>query len=237
MKTIEQLQQEQAKQLAKLEYELNVAAAMPVTPDRVMATTLGEPWVTYKVKGIRPVIELMQRFTVVSMSVLKDGCTSVKPLEQMKPEKRDNANGTYACTLTVNEGDRISVNAKFHFFARVEPIGLVRVIADIEGPDYIGGYRALGAVISEQRDRNRNNRITARSYSANPRLYGLFDHRINWATGDMGPIKTGANIEYFLCAEFEGDTPGAQQRHALDQLTNLCDQVEPLPQTDGESEQ
>lgn len=235
MKTIEQLKQEQQKQLAKLEFELNVAAAMPVTPDRVMQTGLGEPWVTYKVQGIRPVIELMKKFTVVSMSVLKDGCTSVKPLEQMKPEKRDNATGDYACALTVNQMAGSQPQAKIHFFARVEPIGLVRVIADITGPDYIGAYRELSAVVSEQRDRN--NRLTSRTYSANPRLYGLFDHLINWATGDTGPLKTSANIEYFLCAETEGDRHGFEQFHAIAQLTNLCDEVEPAAELDGESGQ
>lgn len=235
MKTIDQLKAEQSAQLAKLEYELNVANAMPLTPDRVMQTALGEPWVTYKVKGIRPVIDLMRAFVVVPMVMLKDGCTYIKPLEQIKPEKHEKTTGTYAVSLTVNQGSGFGPDVKLYFFARVEAIGLIRVCINVDGPDYIGMYKALAADVSEQRDRN--NRITARSYSANTRLYSLCDNLINWSSGDSGPIKTSANIQYFFCADVDGDSPGAEQSHTIGQLTNLCDMVEPENAAGTESEQ
>jgi hypothetical protein len=235
MKTIEQLKIEQEKALAALQGELGLAAALPLPPDRVMFTgkAIGTPWITYKVKGLRGAIDVFKAFTIVPTSVLKEGCTSVKPAELVPVEKQEKAEGTYAAWIDVRQGDGFGPNAEFLFFARIPGHGVVRVCADIEGPGYIGVYRQLGATVREERG-GRGNRITGRTFSANGELYALTDYRIQWASGDMGPVKTSANISYFLCADQCDDMPGASQSHALAQLEIIIDKFEPLPEQAGE---
>ena len=51
---------------------------------------------------------------------------------------------------------------------------------------------------------------------------------INWASGDVGSVKTAARIEYFLYSDIQDDdAPGASLSHALGQLVNLVDEIEP----------
>lgn len=229
MKTIDQLNADHARAVATLTAELAVASALPVTPHRVMQTgkSIGAPWATYKVKGLRGALELIQRFNVVPVTVLRDSCASVKPAEQIAEDKQDKASGNYAAWLNVKEMQGYSASAELLFFTRIDGVGLVRVCADIEGPDYIGAYSALRPVAREERDR-RTSRVIARTFSANGELYAMTDYRIVWSSGDTGPVKTSSEISYFLCADQLGDLPGAEQSHALAQLGTLSDKFEPM---------
>lgn len=228
MKTIDQLNADHARAVATLTAELAVASALPVTPHRVMQTgkSIGAPWATYKVKGLRGALELIRQFNVVPATVLRDSCTSIKPVEQIAEDKHGKASGNYAAWLNVSEMQGYSASAKLLFFTRVEGFGLVRVCADIEGPDYIGAYSALRPVAREQRDRN--NRVISRTFAANDELYAMTDYRIIWNSGDSSPVKTSSEISYFLCADQMDDLPGAKQSHALAQLGTLADKFEPI---------
>ena len=229
MKTIEQLNADHARAVATLTAELAIAKALPVAPHSVMQTgkSIGAPWATYKVKGLRGALELFRQFNVVPATVLRDSCTSVKPAEQIAEDKQDKASGNYAAWLNVEEMQGYSASAQLLFFTRVDGVGLVRVCAKIEGPDYIGAYSALRPVAREERDR-RTNRVIARTYSANSELYAMTDYRLIWSKGEPGPIKTSSEISYFLCADQLEDLPAAEQSHALAQLGTLADKFEPI---------
>ena len=231
MQTVEQLQAKQAAELAALQREHAIANALPLAPSSIVEVKGLPPKATYKVQGVRGALELLQKFPViVPFTQYRNGWLRLTPLE-LVPEhhQTSNTDGAYAAHLNTNYHAESHCNAgtdaKLKFFTRAEGVGIVQISADITGPDYIGGYHRLNPTTNQKGARGR---IVERTFSANPMLNGYFDRVQYWSTGDIGPIKAWANVDYLLCADTDADSAPEKQSHAIGQLVNLADELEPL---------
>lgn len=218
MKSIQELQAKQAKELAELEAAHKIAAELPVKPSSVQAwATTGEPWVNFKVQGIRGAIELIRQFLIVPFAEYRNGTLSLKPLEQLPPEFAANNSAGYAFDLNVSESvGSFGPRAKLSFFARLPVAGLVRVNLDIEGPNYIGTFYALKPDYQTWQGRLKK----SSPVRPNPELNGASDKVIKWAGGSADHIVYSY---LFVADQVDIDQPGSELTHAVDQLQNLSD--------------
>lgn len=223
MKTIEQLQAEQAKALAALKAEHELAALMPAPPTYVSTSRLtGSPWVSYKVEGLRGALELFKLFTVVPFAEYRDGCLSLKPGELLKPEARDKFASQWAYSIDVSTNFESHCGAgttlKIKFFARVPGVDVpVHVTADVTGPGYIGSFNALGASCQWKA-----NKVVRGSKAPNRALCGV-GRLIAWGTGS----EEWANYSYLVSAEYADiDQSFEDLREAMLNLQNLSDEFD-----------
>ena len=111
-------------------------------------------------------------------------------------------------------------HATLKFFG-VVAAKIVEIWIDIAGPGYIGTWQAVAATRVESR--NARGRLESAYYRANAKVSALADCVQGYATGDMGPVKTGANYVYCFSADRDILMSGTEHSHALGQLANLGD--------------
>lgn len=233
MKTIEQLQADQARELETLKKQHALASDpfFPCPPDRVQLTGrgVGNDWVSYKVEGLRGALELFRKFNnVVPMYAARTSCTRIRPAENMTEEDLSSCKGPFALDITARTtAERRTADVEVKFFARVSDGRAVRVTLKVNGPDYIGAYGKLRADATEERDR-RTGRIISRAFNANVELHAGCDHFISWGTGETGQVKTYCDHSHFFSADHDADGTAEENSHALSMLQNICDRLEPV---------
>lgn len=233
MKTIEQLQAEQARELETLKKQHALASdlLLPCPPDSVQLTGrgVGNDWVSYKVDGLRGALELFRRFNnVVPMYAARTSCTRIRPAENMTEQELSNCKGPFALDITARtNAERRTADVEVKFFTRVSDGRAVRVTLKVKGPDYIGAYGKLRATATEEHDR-RTGRVISRGFKANTELHAGCDHFISWSSGEIGAIKTYCEHSHFFSADHDADGTAEENSHALGILQNLCDSLEPV---------
>ena len=88
MKTLAQLESENAAAVAKLQRELAIAALMPVAPDSVMDNGSRPAWVTYRARSLAQALELFAAFNIAPFYECRDSCLSLAPIDTIKNRER-----------------------------------------------------------------------------------------------------------------------------------------------------
>jgi hypothetical protein len=226
MKTIQQLQAEQAQALAALTREHEIANAMPVPPHAAMLCGKRAPWITYKVANLRDALSVFDSFAsrarIVNMEHTRGTFTHLCPPSDVSSERNPPEHqGDYCIALSVDEGEGFGPNVDLMFYAETSA-GLCRVYCKLEpasGPARWHNFRAQQVV---ERDR-RTERILSRAYTPNAALNGYADHVLRYASGDMGPVKTAAHMVYAFVAD-DGQACTVFD-HARAQLTTLAQEL------------
>lgn len=230
MKTLAQLESENAAAVAKLARELSIAALMPAAPDAVQINRTLPAWVTYRARTLAQALELFAAFNIAPFYECRDSFLTLAPVECCKaPDDVTIASGPYALQLTMVHGAGFGPSAEVAFYTRIAG-DIYQIHVDIAGPGYIGAFNALQASPVEECDR-RTSLLIARSWRANALLNGLFDKVISWASGESGPIKDSARHSYLLCADDDSEMTGGEHSHACGQLQNLIDATAPKPES------
>ena len=240
MKTLEQLKQEQAKEVKALEAQLAAAqlfanAGLPI-PDYIGDSVHGAITAHYRnpapLRGLSEALDLFRGFPcVVPFAVMRAGCCTMLPEsrmpEKMKAQgyKRDIARNSadYAAALRVSHISNSQTRAELSFFAELGGV-LFSVSVDF-GRDYIGNCSKLAPKIVENRD-GRTNRLNSRTFAANNVAQSMADSVIAFASGDMGPVKESSDHRYLFVADHaEESAPGSDFEHACGMLQNLADNL------------
>jgi hypothetical protein len=223
MKTIEQLDAEHAKAHAKLEWERAFAKTLPLPPDHVMQCPRLAPWATYKVQTLSEAIKVFETFAkqgmVQNMEHAEGTFTHVCPPSERGYRDKVTHKGDYCVAIRVSQGEGYGPTVELSFYAETST-GLCHVHARLEQ-----NVPRLGAHVEERRDGR--GRLASRTFHRNDVLNGYSDESISFASGDYGPIKTGADIRYLWIADDGADCMVFD--HALEQLRNLAAEIEEQP--------
>jgi hypothetical protein len=231
MKSIADLQAEHAAAMEKAEAELAIAALAPVTPDSVQLPFKSfrgkgysrPPLIVFRKASLSRALEIIAGFPVI-VPFYKFRGTFLQTVPQgEQDEKSEEQGGPFAFRLDVSQGDGFGPSAKLEFFSRLTDGRLVSVWIDIDGPDYIGGFSALGAGRRPIYGGRGGQEIVGYDFSGNAALNGYSDSLIKWGTGD----KKAAHFAYLFQADQEEEAAPADQTHALGQLVNLRDEFQP----------
>lgn len=231
MKTLEQLQTEQAKQTAALARQHAIANACPFPPQTVTNTGAERaPWVSYKTETLAQALELFAAFDVTPSEHFRGTFSVIMPRECMtKREARDYAenpraesSGPYACWLEVTHYEHANSDAaELTFYAQTEA-GPVRVSIKF-GAGYIGQCHGLrAAIVSSERDRRGT--VIAQRFGRNPEAGALADHVIKWGAYE-GAKEQSARFSYLFVADQFETMKGAEHSHAIAQLSILADRA------------
>lgn len=225
MKSVEQLKAEQAKALANLEAQHAIANAMPVRPHYVDPSRLiGCPSASIKVKGFKGARDALAEFTVVPFAEYRNGCLSLKPLELLPEKVREDECANWAVQISVEQmHGGYGPNLKMRFYARIPGMpapSLISVTLDVEGPDYIGAFRKVGAEYRLKRDGITVDRDSIRP---NARLNGHTDKVIRWASGGSDSFY----FSYLISADYaDEDAAPDQLAHCFATLENIISEFE-----------
>jgi hypothetical protein len=229
MKSIADLNADHAAAVAKLEAEHALASLMPAAPDSVQLSKGRRPsWIVYRKRSLSAALELAALFHCVPLYRFKGTFTELTP-DGCADEKSEEIGGPFACVLDVSHsGGQFGPSAQLYFYAGVADPALapqsrlVRVVIDIDGPDYIGGFSAFAA--SRQPVKwDRVGNVSEWRIGPNGALNGFADSYVQWAAGD----KKSSHHSYLFCADQEAAAPMAEQTHAMGQLRNLRDEFQP----------
>jgi hypothetical protein len=230
MKTIEQFKAEQAKALAKLEFEHKVGISMPLAPDRVMDCGKRAPWVTYKRASLREAAAIFDAFphkAIVNMEHTKGTFTSISPPGEYGSGE---VQGDYCGYIQVQQYGT-SPCVSFEFYARVDGV-LVKVIVDIENVDTSGPMSKWRSTKKEEREW-RTNKTKKVWYECNDTLVQLSDKRIAFS---MGKDIADSYDHYYLFRADDGSdcTEFQSMREKLERISDMFKEpalpvVEPEP--------
>ena len=226
--TMDKLEQMEARHKAereRLAQELAIAAAMPIAPDACQPTKTGAPWVHYRNRTVTEAIAIFEAFDVVPVYHAKDSFGHIKP-EALLPAGAVIKAGPFAAWINVSMGAGYGPTADLRFAATVAGAPY-EIHISIKGPDYIGACTRFAPTVDERRSgATGRGRVVSRNYGANRLLNGLCDRVVSWA-GAGGAIKESAMHSYLICADDDATVPGGEQSHALGQLRNIADALEP----------
>lgn len=239
MKTIEQLQAEQAKEIEALKAKHRIGkmfmdAGLPV-PEYIGGKLYGAINVSYrKIGALSAAINLMARFPVlVPFAVLRKGFTSIMPESSLAgmPDgnqyKRDVARNAADYAVMVRVGHIVDspapTSAKLEFFARIE--GTLFNVSIEFGQGYIGACPQLAPEYVVVR--GYAHRVESASFKPNSMLYAVGDGFLSYGSGDMGPIKKSDDSRYLFVSDNGGEesAPAECATHAIAQLRNLAAQM------------
>jgi hypothetical protein len=226
MKTIEELKQEHAKELEKVQREHEIAQGLPIPPDHVMLTGRA-PWVTYKVKTLRGAAEIFEVFArrgaIRNMEHAKGTFTHLCPASE---RGRDQVvhRGDFCGALEVTQGEGYGPNVRLTFYAETHN-GLCKISVQLEErlPKFgahVEVERYKGAT-ARGRD---SQRIVKQSFHRNDILNGYANGYISYASGDSGPIKKSALFVYMWVADDGAECTVFD--HFLESLENLAAELE-----------
>lgn len=233
MQSINDLKAKQAQELADLEAKHKFVALLPFEPSYVaLKCATGTPRVSFKVEGLGGALEILKAFTVVPFTEYRDGFLHLKPVALCKGADPDKYSDQWAVSL-VAETDFLShlgyphTTVKLKFFARIPGIietnGLLHVTLDIQGPDYIHGFNALGASCSFTGKGSRRH-VERNSKTPNQALNAYCDRVISYGGIDEGQ----AHYEYLICVDYaDQDCAGPKElSHLYGQLQNMADEFD-----------
>lgn len=228
MKTVEQLREEQAKEIAKLEAEHATARLCPLVPDAVQMTRTAKdmPWISYRKRSLSGALDIIAAYTVVPCYKFRKTFLQIVPRGRADDDSEEKE-GPFAIVMTVNQGKGYGPNLELYFFGLLDDGSTARINVGIEGPDYIGGFSALGATRTPIAWNYRNHPTEWRIGPG--RLAGFADSLVQWSTGSPNDTR----FSYLLCADDELRRPGPEMSHAMGQLRNIRDEFQPLK---GDSE-
>lgn len=232
MKTLDELKAEQAKQIAELERQHQVANACPFPPRQVTIVNATEraPWVGYQTETLAQALEMFAAFDVIPSEHFRGTFSVIMPRECMtKREARDYAenpraesSGPYACWLDVSHYAHANSDAAELTFYAQTGAGPVRVSIKF-GAGYIGQCHGLRAVIVSS-ERDRLGTVIAQRFGRNPEAGALADHVVKWGAYE-GAKETSARFSYLFCADQFETMKGAEHSHAIAQLSILADRA------------
>jgi hypothetical protein len=229
MKSIAELNAEHSAAIAKLEAEHALASLMPAAPDSVQLGKGRRPsWIVYRKRSLSAALELMELFHCVPLYRYKGTFTELTP-DGCADERSEETGGPFAFALDVNQGAGYGPSVQIYFYAGVSDPALapqsrlVRVVIDIDGPDYIGAFSALGASFIPVAWTPRRNEPSEWRVGPCAALSGLADSYVQWASGS----KKACRFTYLFCADQAEAMTMTANVHALDQLCNLRDEFQP----------
>lgn len=200
---------------------MSLSAALPFTPDTILETSTGAPWIIYRGRTLAEAVAMFAAFQIAPMYKLRGRYVYLAPVETVKDESATVEDGPFAAAIGVEQGQGYGPTAKLWFYAMAGD-ETVRVIIDIKGPDYIGGFSALRPTVSESYSgKTSRSSVIRRAYGANPLLNGLCDNVVSWGGG--GPIADSAKHDYLICADDDAVAIGSDHTHAAGQMANIVD--------------
>lgn len=233
MQSIEELKAKQAQELADLEAKHKFTALLPFAPSYLaIKAATGTPRASFKVKGLGGALEALKAFTIVPFTEYRDGALHLKPVALCKGADPDKHSDQWGASF-VAETDFLShlgyphTTVKLKFFARVpgviETNGLVHITLDIQGPDYIGGFNALGASCTFA-GKGRARHVVRGSKAPNAAVNSYFDRVISYG----GMAEDRAHYEYLICTDYaDQDCSGDKElSHLYGQLQNMADEFD-----------
>lgn len=224
MRTIEELQAQQAKELAELQRQHAIAASMAEVPYMVTIQGKRAAWVSYKCKAIADVIRIFSGFAdagrVVNMELRKGTFTTLQPLSEFtaKELERSKHQGDYCMQLDVNHGEGYGPFAKFAFYVSDPKRGQVlRIVCDLDPHGHSRGVHQFHPVIAKVAH-DRSGRVIERKYGRNDSLNGHADHVLKFGTYE-GAIEKSSDFRYLWVAD---DAECTEFSHVLGALENMA---------------
>lgn len=237
MKTLAQLEIEQAKQREVLQAQHAIAemftnAGLPV-PDYIGGKLFGATDVTFWNRGanLRDLSGAISIFEncplIVPFNVLRNGSTILTPEsdlpEKNKAYKRDvvrNA-GDYALLISTEYMHDSSNNrtAELQFFTRIDN-RLFNVSVNF-GTGYIGRCDQLMPRVTETKGNGYN--PSTREFHPNEVLRACSTTYLNYDTGEQSSrLRNSSSLKYLFSADMPGDAPPSQcAAHAIEQLQSV----------------
>lgn len=225
MKSLEELRQKHANELAKAEREWAIANELPVAPKRVMEFE-PNPWVSYEVKTVAEAIEIFKQFRIVNHHHATNTFGHLKPMTgiiaaENKYGTVEMKGGPFAFNLEVDQlASGHGASAELKFFAYTE-----KHVVQVEikfGSGYIGSCPQLNfrIVTSGPYDHPHS-----RNFNPNEKAKAACDHLVTWGTGDIGPVKNSAKVNYcFKTDKLDGEW-GYDHVEALTKLEALAKEL------------
>jgi hypothetical protein len=209
IKSIEQLKQEQAAALVKLEREHAINALLPSEPSMIVihsGTTF--PWVCYKVKTMVEVEQLFLQFPVILPLVYaKNGCAITAHIEEY-PKYSEHIEGEYCLKIEVSQGSGWGVKVNFCFYTVIQGEKL-RI-----GIELMENTYKFSASLQEVSNWNRKNTYNK---SANNILNSYSDKTVGFWSGEV--TEPTANYVYLFVAD---DYECTVFNHCLEQLKTIA---------------
>lgn len=229
MESIDALKAKHAATLAKLESELAIAAALPLTPDAVQFYAKRPSWISYRDRTLTQALDVIRAFQIVPFYEFRGTFCQLVPQGQ-EDSKAQERGGPYAIALNVSSGERFGPSAKLFFYSTLPNGDSIRVNIELAGPGYIGSFDRLAGSRKPVAYDKRGN-VTQWLIGPNHIGLGHSDSYVQWSTGDD---KTGQH-SYLFCADTESPAMGGDMTHAIGQLVNMRDELQPT--TEKESAQ
>lgn len=220
MKSIAEFEAEQNRKRAQLEAEHAIAAALPVIPDSVQANHTRPAWAVYRQRTLTQALDVIAAFQIVPLWRYRGTFLELVPAGAEKPESIEES-GPYAFALDVCSGESFGPTASLFFYSELPSGESVRIVINIEGPGYIGGFEALRS--SRQPVAwDRRGAVTEWRVGPNAKMNGYSDSYVQWASG-----KKDARHTYLFSADTEDSAMGGDMTHACGQLVNMRDELQP----------
>jgi hypothetical protein len=210
MKTLEQLKQEQADALDKLQREHALANLAPVPPRSVQLTTAGlGHWLSYRCADLWEALDLMRRFQPVAFYQFKKTFSRFGPAAlNVGKDAGEEQGGPYVAKLDVSQGEGFGPSVYLAWFARIgEELCMIRAELEREGygPSSWSQFGASFQAHSSGPDRmldGNGHRYISGTFRQNGTLGALFDHVIKWGSGS----RESAHYQYsIMCDSVQAD--------------------------------
>lgn len=201
MKTVEQLKQEQAAELAKLEREHALAALCPVPPKRVQITTasLGH-WIIYEAPTLWAALDIMASYEPIPFYAFKGTFLRFVPESLNVGRDKGESDGVpYVAQIRVSQGEGFGPTVDFKFFALVGA-DVCEIHCKLQDGfrNQFGQYAAPFAAMPNGHSRRlEGQRYINGEWRANGNLSGLFDKVTKWGTGS----QESAEYSYAIVAD------------------------------------
>ncbi|MNQ72355.1 hypothetical protein D3C85_870570 [compost metagenome] len=231
MQSINELKAKQARELADLEAHHAFAKLLPVMPYHVNLTmSTGTPCASIKVEGIGGALEALKAFTIVPFTEYRDGSTlRLEPMTLIRGIDKDKYADQWAVSVRTDTnfcgemGPHTSV--KVWFYARIEGAyqanGMVCITLDVNGPDYIGNFKALAP--SCEYTSNARTQVKRGSIRPNAALNGYCDRFHSWSVPGNRAL-----YDFLIVGDYaDQDATGPKQlSHLFGQLQNMSDEFD-----------
>lgn len=224
MKSVEELKAEQAKALATLQAEHEIAALAPIPPVRAMLVGTGErAWLTYEPADMWEALDIMRAFDPLPFNEYKGTFTRYEPEEvHERPgnkHKGEYRSGPYILRIETDGGEGFGPNAELRFFARLGS-DIVSIHCSLRRPGYGPSHWPSYAASFQANERGRSrqlhgNRYIAGDFRASSKLSAMTDKVTAWGSGSGASWR----YSYFIAA----DTESGEWRDAGLRLENIAE--------------
>lgn len=226
MKTLEQLQREQAEQLARLTVFRQIADQMPIEPEGVSHHVRSLPVsVTYVAESLLAALSIYRKFdNTVPFVHAVSTFSYLRPWELLQKEDEKSIRfEPGAFYLEVRQGDGYGPGVSMHFFTRIASGEVVSVTVKVTNGNHLSAYPGLSAQFSEIRDSYRGHVV---GYEVRPNIlaHSMADNTVRYSTGGNS-VNRAADYRYLFTQSHAEDLPAEQNEHAIAQLHGLAHQL------------